>query len=71
MAVHENYLDSYVRSITISLRGKSDEAQIGALLVVQGLLRFARGLKKKTNPMRRCWICWKDYQGKCLQEKFK
>lgn len=50
MAVHENYLDSYVRSITISLRGKSDETQIGALLVVQGLLRFARGLKKEDQP---------------------
>jgi hypothetical protein len=47
MDINENYIDGYVRSINISLSGKSEETQSGALMVVQGLLRFARGLKKE------------------------
>jgi hypothetical protein len=30
MAIPKNYIDSYVRSINISLSGKSDETQFGA-----------------------------------------
>jgi hypothetical protein len=45
MAVHENYLDGYLRYIKISMMGKSNEAQQGALSVIQGLMRFVRGLK--------------------------
>jgi len=47
MAVRENYIDNYVRSIKISISGKSDEAQVGTSIVIQGLLRFAQGLKKE------------------------
>jgi hypothetical protein len=47
MAIPKNYIDSYVRSINISLSGKSDETQFGALMAIKGLLRFARGLKKE------------------------
>ena len=47
MAVRENYMDNYVRSIKISISGKSNEAQIGTSIVIQGLLRFAHGLKKE------------------------
>lgn len=47
MAVHGSYLDSHVRSIRVAISGKSDEAQHGAYTVVQGLLRFVRGLKEE------------------------
>jgi hypothetical protein len=50
MAVRENYVDNYVRSIKLSMRGKSDEALLGSSIVIQSLLRFAQGLKKEEQP---------------------
>ncbi|MDF1501250.1 MAG: hypothetical protein P1P76_12355 [Anaerolineales bacterium] len=47
MSVHESYLDSHVRSIRVAMTGKSDEANNGALTIVQGLIRFIRGLKEE------------------------
>jgi hypothetical protein len=50
MAVRENYVDNYVRSIKISMSGKSDEALLGTSIVIQSLLRFAQGLRKEEQP---------------------
>ncbi len=40
-------MENYARTIKISLMGKSDEAQCGATLLVNDLLRYANGLKKE------------------------
>lgn len=47
MAVHETYIDGYRRYINIAVLGKSDEAQKGAQVVVQELLRALRGLREE------------------------
>ncbi len=47
MAISATYIDGYVRAMKISIGGKSDEAQLGASMMVQNLLRYAHGLKSK------------------------
>lgn len=47
MVVHDNYIDGYLRFIKISIMGKSNEAQNGALTVVQGVKRFIQGLREE------------------------
>jgi len=47
VVVHDNYIDGYLRFIKISIMGKSNEAQNGALTVVQGVKRFIQGLRRE------------------------
>jgi hypothetical protein len=47
MAIHETYIDGFRRFIKISVLGKSDEAQKGALVIVRELLRALRGLREE------------------------
>jgi len=47
VVVHDNYIDGYLRFIKISIMGKSNEAQNGALTVVQGVKRFIQGLREE------------------------
>lgn len=47
MAVSERYVDNHLRSIQVSIMGKSDEARKGAYMVVRGLIRFIRGLQRE------------------------
>ena len=47
MVIHDNYIDGYLRSIKISIMGKSSEAWDGAEAVLQGLMRFIRGTREE------------------------
>ena len=47
MTYGQTQMENYARWIKISLTGKSDEAQCGATLLVNDLLRYANGLKRE------------------------
>jgi hypothetical protein len=47
MVYSQNQVENYARTIRISLTGKSSEAQSGARLLINDLLRYAKGLKEE------------------------